>query len=158
MAGKKSNKDLRILKEIVKELLELMAIKADFNVSEDKENEALLVEIIAPEESGLIIGSRGRTLNSLQVVLGMIFKKKSGNWKRIILDVSGWRDREKERLESLAKLTAQRAKDTGDPQYLYNLTPSQRRLVHMFLAEKKGITTESQGDGKERCLVVTSVK
>jgi spoIIIJ-associated protein len=133
-----------------------MLVKADINVIEDKENEALIVEIVAPEETGLIIGSRGRTLNSLQIILGMIFKKRNGTWRRVIVDVSGWRNKEKERLENLAELTAQRAEETGEPQYLYNLSPSQRRLIHMFLAKKKSVNTESQGEDKERCLVVTS--
>lgn len=156
MVSKKAKKDTAIAKEVTKELLSLMSIKADINVEEDKENDALVIKIDAPEETGLIIGSRGRTLNSLQVILGMLFKKRTGEWRRILVDVSGWRDKEKERLENLAELTAERAKATGEQQYLYNLTSSQRRIVHMFLAGKKNMNTESQGEGKDRCLVVTS--
>lgn len=158
MATKNSKKDITLIKEIAKELLDLMLIKADIEVSEDKENDALVVEIDAPEETGLIIGSRGRTLNSLQVIMGMIFKKRLGEWRRVLVDISGWRDKEKERLQNLAELTAQRAKETGDSQYLYNLTSSQRRIIHMFLAKEKGIKTESEGEGKERYLVVSSKK
>src|SRR4030043_165124 len=67
-------------------------------------------------------------------------------------------DKEKERLIGLAILTAQRAEETGKPQSLYNLTPSQRRTIHLFLAEKPNVKTESQGEGNERFLIVTSVK
>lgn len=158
MVKEKVKKDLKLIKKITKDLLSLMLIDAAIKVDEDKKNDALVVTIDAPEETGLIIGSRGRTLNSFQTILGMIFKKESGEWKRILVDISGWRDKEKERLENLAEVTSERAEVTGDTQYLYNLTASQRRIIHMFLSKKKNISTESQGEGKERCLVVASKK
>jgi spoIIIJ-associated protein len=155
---KKNKKDSDLVKTIAEKLLELMSIEAGVEVDEDKENDALLVRIDSAKEAGLIIGSRGKTLNSLQVLLGMIYKKKYGNWRRIIVDVSGWRDKEKERLINLATLTEERAKETGEPQYLYNLTSSQRRIIHLFLAEKPGVKTESLGENKDRYLIVTSTK
>jgi spoIIIJ-associated protein len=155
---KEKTNNKKLLKDISEKLLSLMLVDAKLEVSEDKDNEALVVTIDAPDETGLIIGSRGRTLNSIQTILGMIFKKETGDWKRIFVDTSGWRDKEKDRLENLAENTAQRAIETESPQYLYNLTPSQRRTIHMFLSENGNVKTESQGEGKERCLVVTSEK
>lgn len=154
----KDKKDQDILKEIAEKLLSLMSTKATLDVSEDKENDALVVRINAGDEAGLIIGNRGRTLNSIQVILGMIFRKKVGDWKRIIVDVSDWREKEEERLTGLASLTAERAKTTGEPQYLYNLTPAQRRVVHLSLSKNPEVTTESQGEGKDRYLVISPKK
>src|SRR4030042_2613689 len=155
MISNDSKKDTALVKKITERLLELMSIEAAIEVNEDKENDALIVKINTPKEAGLIIGSRGRTLNSVQVILGMIYRKKSGSWKRIIVDVSGWRDKEKERLIGLATLTAQRAEETGKPQSLYNLTPSQRRTIHLFLAEKHQIkNTTSQTREKGVFLVI----
>ena len=158
MSSEDKNKDLKIVKENAEKLFSLMSIQAEIEVSEDKENEAVVVSIDNTKEAGLIIGSRGRTLDSIQIILAMICKKDLGSWRRIILDVSGWREKEKERLENLAELTAQRAIETDEPQYLYNLTPSQRRTIHLFLSENSEVKTESQGEGKERYLVVTSAK
>lgn len=156
--NKKTKKETILAKKVTEKLIKLMDVEAVVKISEDTENDALVAEIETQKEAGLIIGSRGRTLNSLQIILGMIYRKESGNWKRIIVDVSGWRDKEKERLVNLATLTAQRAKETGEPQYLYNLSPSQRRIIHLYLTENLEVKTESQGEGKERFLVVTSVK
>lgn len=160
MASKEKNskKETDLVKKTSKELLDLMSVDADVDVEEDTENDALVVKINASKEAGLLIGSRGRTLNSLQIIIGMIYGKVSGNWKRILVDVSGWRDKERERLEGLAETTATRARETSEPQYLYNLTPSQRRIIHLFLTKSSGIKTESQGEGKDRCLVITSEK
>mgnify|MGYP002476234874 CR=1 FL=1 len=155
-AAKKNKKDLDILKNITEKLFALMSVDTASEIEEDKENDAFVVKIKETKQSGLIIGSRGRTLNSIQLILGNIYKKQTGQWKRIIVDVSGWREKEKERLIDLAGLTAERATETKEPQYLYNLTSSQRRIIHLYLAENSEIKTESQGEGKERCLIISS--
>ena len=149
------NEGTDYLKDLSQKLLELMMISADVEVGEDKKNDSLTVKIDAKDEAGLVIGNRGMTLNSIQVILGMIYKRKTGEWQRIVVDVSNWREKEEERLISLATITAQRAKDTGEVQYLYNLTPAQRRVIHLTLSENPGVSTESQGEGKDRYLAIT---
>ena len=144
-----------VVKELAEELLRLMGTDAKAIASEDKENEAILVEIKTEDEAGLLIGARGETLSSLQAVLGMMFRQKTGEWKRIIVDVAGWRERQKGRLSELANQTAERTKATGTPQPLYNLSPTERRIVHLALADDKGVKTESHGEGKERYLVIS---
>ena len=165
MAKKKSGEEtlvknstengISILKEQVENLFKLMGITSEIEVLEDKENDSYLVNVKGEKETGLLIGARGRTLQSIQMVLGLMFRQKTSEWKRIILNVSDYREKEEERLKSLASQTAERAKSTGEAQHLYNLTPSQRRIVHMSLSEDSDIHTESQGEGQDRFLVVT---
>ena len=152
--AKAKKDDKKVLKEVASELLKLMGVNVEIEVEEDKENEALLVNIKSDEEAGLLIGNRGRTINSIQIILGMIYRQKTGEWKRILVNVADWREREQTRLESLAEITSQRALDTGEPQSLYNLTSAQRRIVHMSLSENNQIETESAGEGKDRYLLV----
>lgn len=154
----KKAKPQKVLEEITKELFKLLSVKSKATVDEDKENDAFVVNIQADDESGLLIGSRGRTLQSLQTILGLMLRQRLGDWKRVIVDVADWREKEEERLKDLAEKTAERAVTTGEPQNLYNLTPSQRRIVHMALSENSDIETESQGEGNDRFLVVSSKK
>ncbi len=155
---KQEKTEVSILENIVKDLFSLLSLKSEAVVLEDDENEALTVNIKGEEESGLLIGARGRTLSSLQTILGLMFRQKTGDWKRIIVNVADYREKEEERLRQLADETSARAKETGEVQYLYNLTGAQRRIVHMVLSEDKEITTESQGEGADRFLIVTPVK
>lgn len=140
--------------ELSEKLLSLMGVNAklELNTKED----GLMVNIDAGEESGLLIGNRGRTLQSLQHILSMMINKDKKAWRRITVDIASWREKEEERLAELAKQTAERVRTSGTPQNLYNLSSEQRRIVHMTLSEEKDILTESQGEGKDRCLVVTS--
>ena len=163
MAAKEKTKQskvdpVKVVEEISSTLLGLMGSKANAEVSLDKENDAVLVDIQTDDESGLLIGSRGDTLQSLQTVIGMIYKSKTEEWKRILVNVADWRERQQEKLDQLAKSTADRAVETGEPAPLYNLTPAERRLVHMALVDNKDVETESVGEGKERHLVVNPKK
>ena len=54
----------------------------------------------------------------------------------------------------MATQTANHVKQTGEEQKLYNLTPTQRRIVHMALSTDKEIETTSEGEGQERYLIV----
>lgn len=148
-------KNVETLKKLTEELFGLMSIpSAKIEVEYDKENEAYVVNVDSPEETGLLIGKKGETLSSLQVVLGVLFKQKVGEWNRVVVNVGDYREKEESYLKDLAVATAARAKDTGEPQSLYNLKPWQRRIVHMTLSEDKDLTTESLGEGEERYLVV----
>lgn len=142
------------VQKLIDRLLELMGTKAKAVVIEDKENEAIRVDIETDEEAGLLIGRHGETLDALQVILGMMVFQESKEWTRIIVNVGDWREKQEDQLKSLALQAAERARETGEPQTLFNLNASQRRIVHMVLTEEEDIETESSGEGKERYLVI----
>ncbi len=147
-------KKVVLIEELVNELLHLMGVEAKAKVSEDKENEAFRVDIETSEEVGLLIGHHGETLNSIQTILGMIIRQKTGEWTRIIVNVGDWREKQEEYLKHLADQTASRVKETGQEQALYNLTPGQRRIIHLTLSSDSDLETESVGEGKDRYLIV----
>lgn len=148
----KNKSNIEIVQDLSVELLTLMGSKAGIEVKE--EGEDIIVNIITEEESGLLIGHHGQTLLSIQTVLGLMTKNALGEWKRIVVNVGDWRQKEEEQLIGLAHEVAERAKQTGEPQPIYNLTPAQRRIVHIELAKDETLESESQGEGVERYLVV----
>lgn len=154
MPKKKKESKIEVAQKVTQELLELMGVSAKTEVAEDKENEALVINVSSENETGLLIGRHGQTLLSLQAAVGMILKQKLGEWVRVIVNVGDWRQKEEEHLTEIAKTAAERVRTTGEPQPIYNLTPSQRRVVHLVLSTDPEITTESQGEGEERYLIV----
>lgn len=148
------------LKNIANELFSILGIEAAIEVSEDTTEDSqkvYLVSVDAPREAGLLIGAHGSTLHAIQSFLAMALKQKTGEWVRIVVDIGDWRQKHEAHLASLAKQAADRARQTGEPEPLYNLTPAQRRVVHMALSKEEGITTESEGEGESRYLVVKPV-
>lgn len=156
--NKSNSKDTDLVNGLAKDILSRMLIECEVKTSEDLDNDAIVVDIDAKKESGLLIGARGKTLWALQTLIGLMYRGNTGDWKRIIVNVSDWRQREEERLNKMAQSTAQRAQESGQTQYLYNLTPSQRRVIHLALADNKKVTTESQGEGSGRYLIVSPKK
>jgi len=142
------------LSAISKDLFEFMGITTVPAASYDQENDSFVVTVEAGDETGLLIGRKGETLASIQTILGIALKQKVGDWHRVEVNVGDYREKEEDYLKNLAMSAATRAKETGEPQSLYNLKPAQRRIVHMFLSEDKAVSTESVGEGEERCLVV----
>lgn len=155
MAAKKQTINAQ-LQEITEQLLKLSQVEAQVSVNEEKTEEGVVYHVVieSEREAGLLIGAHGQTLLAIQSFLGMALRTKTDEWHRIVVDVSGWRQKHEEYLLSLAKQAADRAKQTGEAQYLYNLTPSQRRVIHTALSEMKGVTSESEGEGTDRYLIV----
>lgn len=154
MTQKKKVSNVEEARILTEELVHLMGVSAKVEVVEDSENQALVVNISSEDEAGLLIGRHGTTLLSIQAAIGMMLKQKLGEWMRVIVDVGDWREKEEEHLRTLAQQAAERTRTTGEAQPIYNLSASQRRIVHMALAEDPEIATESLGEGEERYLIV----
>lgn len=140
-------------KKLVNQLVELLGIDADVNVEADEDNDAIRIDIDT-DEAGLLIGNRGRTINSLQIIIAQMINQGDEDWDRVLLDIADWREKEERRLQELAIQTAERARETGESQSLFNLNSAERRIVHMTLSEEDGIETKSEGEGKERYLLI----
>jgi len=151
-------KNVKVLQKLTDELFGLMSTKAKGEVSFDKDSDSFIVNVDAGDETGLLIGKKGETLLGIQTVLGFLLKQKIGEWKRVLVNVGDYREKEESYLKDLAATTAQRAKETGEPQNLYNLKPWQRRVIHMVLSEDKEVITESEGEGEDRFLVIKPKK
>lgn len=159
MENKSISKDkLKKVEEAAVKLLSLMGSRCKVDVSLDEEGQAVLVNLETDEETGLLIGRQGETLSAIQTILGMIARHDFDEWVRISVNVGDYQEKQEGRLKDLADQTALRAKETNEPQYLYNLTPNQRRIIHLTLSEDKEVETESQGEGRERFLIVKAKK
>ncbi len=104
--------------------------------------------------SAVLIGKRGQTLEAIQYLVDKIVNKKSEERIRVQIDVEGYLETRKESLESLALRLAEKAKKTGRPSTISQMTAHDRRIVHLALREDKGVRTQSMGDGYYRRLVI----
>lgn len=141
------------IKKIAEELLNLAGVSSQIDII-DLGDKTYQININAEDETGLLIGFRGENINAIQTVVSLILKGQTGEWYRIIVNVGDYREKQEDKLKDLAAQAADRAVETKEPQPIYNLNASQRRIVHMFLSDRKDIVTESEGVEPERYLVV----
>lgn len=106
------------------------------------------------QDSGLLIGRRGETLRSLQLIVRLIVMNKTEQRINLSLDVEGYDSRRQQSLVNLAKRVAQRVIKTGRSIELEPMSSRDRRIVHMALAQKDEIYTESAGIGYGRRVVI----
>lgn len=143
------------LKKIIGELLSLMGV----SYSEIRTNlltGRIGVNIIS-SESAIIIGKDGQTLNALETIAKLILWKNPAQRVKFSLDCGLWRKKREEKLIEQAKEAAELARKTGKPQHLKPLPAAERRLIHNALSGMKDIETISEGEDKERHIVIRPV-
>jgi spoIIIJ-associated protein len=141
------------IQQLSQDLLTRLDVSGSVTVDTD-ESGAYRVNI-QTEETGLLIGFHGRTLESFQMILGMIIAKVIGSWQRVYVNVGDYREKREEALMYMAQRAAERALASGRPVELSRLSSSERRVIHVTLSGDDRVTTESSGDGSERKLVIT---
>jgi len=146
----------KLLQEKTEELIKHLSISGTVSTGHDDEENVYEVQITADRDAGLLIGGHGSALAAIQSFLAMYLRVETGDWVQVSVDVDGWRRKQEDQLVELARQAASRARQTGEPQNLYNLTPGERRVVHMALIDEKGVKTESKGEDRERYLVITA--
>ena len=144
-------KIIKTITRITQDLLNRLQTQATVTVDQEEETFNVRLET---EDAGVLIGYRGRSLQSLQTVLGQLIAKELGEWKRIVLHVGDYRERREEYLNELASSVAQEVIETGADVAIPDLSSYERRLVHMVLAEHPEVISESEGMGKNRRLIV----
>lgn len=144
--------EIQTVQQLAEEILGKLEIVGTVMVATD-ETGAFRVNI-ETEETGLIIGHHGKTLESLQLILGIMVSKKLGKWVKAYVNVGDYREKREETLMHMAQRAAERALTLGRPVELMRLTPAERRIIHLTLSGDDRIATESSGEGDDRVLLV----
>jgi len=105
---------------------------------------------VAPDNTALFIGQKGETIDALQYLVNAAIYRKRPFVKRIILDAEGYRQRRVEAIQGIAHRTARRAVRERRTVELPPMSPSERRVVHLFLRDNPQVTTASEGSGDNR--------
>ncbi len=129
-------------------------------VKSRKDEDGNLVLNIEGPSSGTLIGRHGHTLDSLQYLVAKVAQRLTGDERSIIIvDVENYLERQKDKLKELAVSLAEKAKETGVDIPMRPMSSKDRRIVHMTLKDHEHVTTESQGEGlRRRVVVIPKVK
>lgn len=152
MTAKKAIKTEKEIETTVKDLLEKLRVEAKIEVVKGSEDQYQVN--IQTQETGLLIGYHGETLNSLQLLTGVILYKKTGKWVHVVLDVGDYRKMREESIKEMVGRIIGEVEASGQPVVLPYLTPLERRFVHMMLADHPKMTSESSGEGRERRVAI----
>lgn len=138
---------------IIQRILTGFGIESAIDEYEGDDGEIILD--IVGGDLALLIGRHGKTLDSLQTLVGAATSRQLGFRYPIVVDVEGYRSRRREKVEDMARRTADRAVRQGRPVKLRPMTSYERRLVHMALRNDRRVVTVSEGEDPARAVVVS---
>ena len=137
----------------VKDILDHMDIGEVTITSTDIEKGVKLD--IEGDGMGAVIGRRGETLDAIQCLASLYCnQEEEGEFKRVVLDTSGYREKREKTLQALAAKTARQALRSGRNQSLEPMNPYERRIIHSAVQEIDGVTSWSVSDGKNRRVII----
>lgn len=105
-------------------------------------------------EPGKVIGRGGQTLNALEYVTNAVMNRNEGSNVRVNIDVGGYKRRRDDRIRAAARKIAAKVGKSGTPVEMDPMSAAERRVVHMALIDEPGVVTESEGQGRNRRVVI----
>lgn len=126
----------------------------EVSIDEYEGDEGELILDITGDDLAVLIGRHGRTLDALQFLISSITSRTVGYRYPIVVDVEGYKSRQRQKIEDIAHSAADRAFNQDRSIKLRPMTPYERRLVHIALRDDDRVETVSEGEGRARRVVV----
>ena len=144
--------EIDIARNFVKNILKNAKLDANVNVVQEKN----LIKIsIEGKEAACLIGRRGETLDSIQLLTGLALNKiNKDSHMRVLVDIENYRSKREESLVRYANKVARDVKKTKKTRKLDYMNPYERRIVHSALQNDKYVITYSEGTDPYRRLVI----
>ena len=147
-------KKKKLIKQTTQELLKKMSFKDAIIEVKKQENSSILVVSIQVDDANRLIGEGGSNLYDFQRILRLLVAKKSSESFPFLLDINNYRKKREEFLKELSKELAEQVVKTKKSVMLQPMSSYERRIIHLELAEKSNVVTESIGEEPERRVVI----
>ena len=118
-----------------------------------KEEGEILINITG-EDRPYLLSNSASVLNSMEYLINRIFRGGRDAGFTIVLDSDGYRQHREAELTLLAQMASQKVLSLGKPLSLQPMTPRERRIVHLALAEIEGVHARSAGEGENRSITI----
>lgn len=151
-------KEIEQLKTILEEIFGFLEIDPKFTIEDNAEEKSLHVRIWDGDLS-FLIGYRGNCLKALKYYLGLALNRSlpDDDWTRITVDIEGYLERRKEKIEEIARNYIDKVRFFGHEVDMPNMDSSERYIVHNYVSEYPDIISESTGEGFGRHVVLKPI-
>jgi spoIIIJ-associated protein len=141
-----------IAADYIEELLDITDLDGDIEI--DARGGRAYLSVTSSEDTNLRLLSRPDTVNALQELTRIAVQTKTGAFSRLILDIGGSREARVAELALLVDKAAERIEAGAESAALPPMSSYERKLVHDIVAER-GLSSESEGEGRDRHTVIT---
>ena len=140
--------------EILRQLLDFFDA-GDADIDEYEGSEGELILDINNVDLAILIGRHGRTLEAFQYIFSILVNHKLGFRYPVMIDIEGYKNRRRQKLESIAHNSANKAMQRKCDVRMHPMKAYERRIVHLILRNVPGVTTHSEGVEPNRYVVVS---
>lgn len=138
-------------KKYLEDLLSFFGLNTD--VYATSEDDVIELQVPSTHLNGFLIGQRGENMRSLQFLVSNALKNNGYEYTRVNVDIAEYKKQRAQRLSERAETWMKKVKETGKPMDLKPMNAADRRTVHKLAADW-GVTSESEGEGHERHIVL----
>jgi spoIIIJ-associated protein len=138
-------------KKYLEDLLSFFGLNTDVHATSD--DEVIQLNVPSTHMNGFLIGQNGENMRSLQYLTSTALKNSNFAHTRVNVDIAEYKKQRADRLREKAEEWVKQVRDSGEPMDLQPMNASDRRVVHQLAAEY-GLTSESEGDGRDRHIVL----
>jgi spoIIIJ-associated protein len=141
-------------KGVLAELLSHMNLACRLEQAEVEEDGQRIRLSVTGEDTALIIGKQGQTLDAIELIVNRIVERRWPGSSQVTVDAEGYRERRARKLADIALEQAEKVRRMGQPIALEPMTPRDRRSVHLALHDETGVSTRSEGEGSFRHIII----
>lgn len=138
-------------KKYLEDLLSFFGLNTDVHATSD--DEVIQLNVPSTHMNGFLIGQRGENMRSLQYLTSTALKNNNLAHTRVNVDIAEYKKQRADRLRDKAEEWVKKVRDSGEPMDLQPMNAADRRVVHQLAAEY-GLTSESEGFGRDRHIVL----
>ena len=151
------NKDesVRFAARYLEDLLSFFGINVA--VSSTVDDEVIQLSVPSTSLNSLLIGRNADNLRALQHIVSMALVSKDAELRRVNVDVANYKRQRADRIAEKAENWIRKVRETGEPMEI-NLNAADRRIVHKTAQDYSDIETHSEGEGRERKLIISKIK
>jgi len=143
---------VKIAREVLDKLLNLLGVTAEVEVLSDQIPTTFNIK---GDDLGILIGRHGQTIVSLEYIVKLIVAARLKGWQPLFIDIGGYRERRRSSLQQLALNLAEQVKLEHRDITLEPMSASERRIIHLTLADHPEVVTHSIGVGEDRKVVIS---
>jgi len=145
------DESVRFATKYLEDLLSFFGI----NVAVDSTIDDEVIQLSVPSTSinSLLIGKNADNLRALQYIVSQSLVARSAEVTRVNIDIADYKRQRANRISEKAEGWIKKVRETGQPMRL-DLSPADRRVVHKLVEDYSGVTTHSEGEGRERQLII----
>lgn len=150
------NKDesIRFAAKYLEDLLSFFGVNVA--VTSTIDDEVIQLSVPSTSLNSLLIGRNADNLRALQHIVMMALNNHGAEVTRVNVDVAGYKKQRADRIAEKAEGWIRKVRETGESMTI-DLNSADRRVVHKIASDYSDIETHSEGEGKERKLIISKI-